>query len=77
MMKGVWTTIAVATVFALGAAGCGEKTQVTVFKQGKYQGKPDSQPWDNDRYKSDKVAWEKAIKARNNGQNENIRLGAK
>ena len=76
MMKGVWTTIAVATAFALGAAGCGEKTQVTVFKQGKYQGKPDSQPWANDRYESDKVAWETAMRARTNHQNEYTRLTA-
>jgi hypothetical protein len=61
---------------AVGLSACGEKTQVTVYKQGKYQGKPDSQPWDNDRFKNDQVAWEKAIKARNNGQNENVRLGA-
>ncbi len=56
-----------------GLAGCGEKTQVTVYKQGTYQGKPDNQPWDNDQYKGDRVAWEKAIKARNNGQNEYLR----
>ena len=30
---------------------------------------------DNDRYKTDKVAWEKAIKARNNSQNEYVRIG--
>jgi uncharacterized lipoprotein YehR (DUF1307 family) len=65
-----------AAVLALAVAGCGEKTEVTVYKQGKYQGKPDNQPWDNDRYKGDRVAWEKAIKARNNGQNEYVRQAA-
>lgn len=59
---------AVATFFA--AAGCGEKAPVTVYKQGQYQGKPDNRPWDNEQFKNDKLAWEKAIKARNNGQNE-------
>lgn len=54
-------------------AGCGEKQPVTVYKQGQYQGKPDKQAWDNDRFKGDKVAWEKAIKARNSGQNEYAR----
>ncbi|MBY0269186.1 MAG: hypothetical protein K2X06_04865 [Burkholderiales bacterium] len=54
-------------------AGCGEKQPVTVYKQGQYQGKPDKQPWDNDQFKGDKVAWEKAIKARNSGQNEYAR----
>ena len=61
---------AVAVVLAVGIAGCGEKPSVTVYKQGKYQGKPDSQPWDNDLFKGDKVAWETAIKKRNEGQNE-------
>ncbi|HTP95391.1 MAG TPA: hypothetical protein VMK05_06050 [Burkholderiales bacterium] len=54
--------------FALSA--CGEKAQVTVYKQGKYQGKPDGRPWDNERFKGDKVAWENAIKDRNQRQSE-------
>ncbi len=54
-------------------AGCGEKTQVTVYKQGQYQGKPDKQPWDNAQFKGDKVAWEAAIRARTNSQNEYTR----
>ena len=65
-----------AAVLLLGLSACGEKTQVTVYKQGKYQGKPDSQPWNNDRFKGDQVAWEKAIKGRNNGQNEYVRQAA-
>ena len=60
----------VVAAFALVAAGCGESPNVTVYKQGKYQGKPDSQPWDNDLFKGDKLAWETAIKKRNEGQNE-------
>ncbi len=55
-------------------AGCGEQSQVTVYKQGQYQGKPDKQPWDNDQFKGDKVAWEKAIKARSGNQNEYSRV---
>ena len=46
---------------------------MTVYKQGKYQGKPDSLPWANDMFKGDKLAWEKAIRARNGGQNEYAR----
>ncbi|MCC7484892.1 MAG: hypothetical protein IT529_07850 [Burkholderiales bacterium] len=65
--------IAVAVSATLLAAGCGESTQVTVYKQGKYQGKPDAQPWDNDEFKGDKLAWENAIKARNAKQNEKTR----
>jgi hypothetical protein len=56
------------------AAGCGEKSAVTVYKQGQYQGKPDRLPWDNDQFKGDKAAWEKAVKSRNLGQNEYVRV---
>lgn len=66
--------IAAAVVLAGVAAGCGEKTAVTVYKQGQYQGKPDKQPWDNDQFKGDKGAWEKSVKARNLGQNEYVRV---
>jgi hypothetical protein len=62
--------VAVAAGLIAVAGGCGESTQVTVYKQGKYQGKPDNQPWENDLFKGDKLAWETAIKKRNEGQNE-------
>lgn len=68
--------IAVAVALAGVAAGCGEKTAVTVYKQGQYQGKPDKLPWDNDQFKGDRATWEKAIKARNLGQNEYARLAS-
>ena len=61
--------IAAGVALACGLAGCGEK-QVTVYKQGQYQGKPDTAAWDNDLFKGDKVAWENAIKKRTEGQNE-------
>jgi hypothetical protein len=62
--------IAVAAAVAWVMTGCGEKPTVTVYKQGQYRGKPDTQPWDNAQFKGDKVAWENAIKRRNEGQNE-------
>jgi len=68
--------VAVAAALPLVAAGCGEKPTVTVYKQGQYQGKPDKQPWDNEQFKGDKTAWEKAVKARNVGQNEYERVAA-
>ena len=68
--------VAVAAVLPLVAAGCGEKPTVTVYKQGQYQGKPDTQPWDNEQFKGDKVAWEKAVKTRSLGQNEYERVVA-
>lgn len=71
-----WLFVAAAAALPFIAAGCGEKPAVTVYKQGQYQGKPDKQPWDNDQFKGDKLAWEKAIKARNEGQNEYARVAA-
>ena len=65
--------LAIAAVLPFAAAGCGEQQAVTVYKQGQYQGKPDKQPWDNDQFKGDKVAWEKEIKARNDKQDETSR----
>jgi hypothetical protein len=65
--------IAAGAVLAWGLAGCGEKPTATVYKQGQYQGKPDKQPWDNEQFKGDRVAWEQQIKRRNDGQNEYAR----
>ncbi len=64
-------------------AGCGEKEQVIVYQQGKYQGKTDTKPADNDPgsslyttskwTKGDKAGWEAALKSRNQNQNEYTR----
>jgi ABC-type glycerol-3-phosphate transport system substrate-binding protein len=69
-----------ALIAATGLAACGEREQVIVYKQGKYQGKPDSKPWDSDPAaslyttskwtKGDQASWENAIKTRNSYQNE-------
>lgn len=67
--------MAAAAALALAAAGCGEKPTVTVYKQGQYQGKPDTRPWDNEFFKGDKAAWEKAVNSRTLGQNEYVRVG--
>ncbi len=68
-----------------GLAGCGEKDQVIVYEQGKYQGKPDSKPWDSDPgagvytsskwSKGDKGSWETALRSRSQNQNEYVRIG--
>jgi len=68
---------------AVGLGACGERDQVTVYKQGKYQGKPDTKPWDNDPAaspypgskwnKGEKTSWESAVKTRNLAQNEYTR----
>jgi hypothetical protein len=68
--------IAAGLTLACGVAGCGEKPTATVYKQGQYQGKPDSQPWANNTFKNDQASWENAIKARSDGQNEYARIGS-
>ena len=69
---------------ALGLAGCGETEQVVVYKQGKYQGKPDSTPWSNEPLaqefrggtwkKGDQKSWEEQIKRRQLAQHEHKRI---
>ena len=69
-----------AALIAGAVSGCGERSQVVAYKSGKYQGKPDSKPWDNDPgavlYTTskwtggDKTSWEAAIRTRNQSQNE-------
>lgn len=73
-----------AVLAALFVAGCGETQQVTVYKQGKYQGKPDTQAWSNAPpatellgsawNKGDRGSWETAINQRAMGQNEDNRI---
>jgi len=80
--KAVLLGVALAVTVALSA--CGERDQVTVYKQGKYQGKPDTKPWENDPgaslyttskwSKGDQTSWESALKARNLAQNEYNRV---
>jgi hypothetical protein len=68
----------------LGLAACGEREQATSYKQGKYQGKPDTRPWDNDSpvaelrggkwAKGNQAGWEEQIKQRQLGQHEHKRI---
>lgn len=66
-----------------GAAGCMEVEQTaTAQKQGKYQGKPDTRPWDNEPLayggikwtKNDRTSWETQIKQRQLAQHEHKRI---
>ena len=77
--------LACALLAAFGLAGCGEPEQVVVYKQGKYQGKPDTRPWDNSPLamkqggganwtKGDRASWDHAINARAMSQNEHKRI---
>ncbi|HUL91390.1 MAG TPA: hypothetical protein VLV56_03485 [Burkholderiales bacterium] len=73
-----------ALAVAVGLPACGEREQVIVYKQGKYQGKPDAKPWESDPSASlytsskwtagDKTSWESAVKTRNLSQNEYNRV---
>jgi hypothetical protein len=66
-------TAACAAIHLLGLAACGESQQVTVYKQGKYQGKPDTRPWDSPAYGGDRAKWETGLQARTQNQNEYTR----
>jgi hypothetical protein len=59
---------------AVGLSACGESQQVVVYKQGKYQGKPDTKAWDGPEWGGDQAKWERAINARTLQQNEYVRL---
>jgi len=67
-------------IVALGLAACGEAEQVVVYKQGKYQGKPDTRPWDNPPVaggkwtQGDRATWENHVKARQFTQHEDRRI---
>jgi len=71
MIVRAFISVFAAVLLLCGVGGCGDKP--VIYKQGQYQGKPDSQPWDNAQFKGNQVEWEKAIKARKQGQDENTR----
>ncbi len=69
------TTLILLLAAAGLAAGCGDSRPTAAYKQGKYQGKADTDPWSSPEFKGDKAAWENAIKQRNQAQNEYLRMG--
>ena len=70
------------SVAALALGGCMEVEQTAApAKQGKYQGKPDARPWDNEPVaggpkwsKGDRASWEDQIKKRHLAQHEDRRI---
>lgn len=62
---------------------CGERPQTTLYKDGKYRGKPDMRPWDNapsahgspEWSKGDEATWENGVRERTTTQNEYSRIG--
>jgi hypothetical protein len=63
-----------AVVLALALAGCGERPQVINYKQGKYQGKPDTPAFANAPFNGNKQQWENEVDTRAQSQNEYVRL---
>jgi hypothetical protein len=68
-----WIAIGAAAI-ALVLAGCGERPQVINYKQGKYQGKPDTPAYSNAPFNGNKQQWDNAIDTRMQAQNEYARL---
>jgi len=66
---------AFAAAETLTLAACGERPQVVNYKQGTYQGKRDTPPYDSTMFNGNKQAWENAIKTRQQNQNEYKREG--
>ena len=60
----------VALTATVGLAACGEYSQVPNYKQGNYQGKSDTRPWEGGQFAGNKAAWEAALASRNQNQNE-------
>lgn len=79
----IWKPLVGAGLGVFALSGCGESPervgQATTYKQGKYQGKTDTRPYeagpsaysqDKSWQAGDKDAWEKSIKTRQQAQNE-------
>jgi hypothetical protein len=62
--------LVVASALALALAACGERPQVVNYKQGTYQGKPDTPPYANAPFNDNKDEWERSINARQQAQSE-------
>ena len=69
-MTNRWLLAGPALVTAIVLVACGERPQNIDYKQGVYQGKPDTRPWENAPFKGDQKAWEVALKDRAQSQNE-------
>ena len=74
MRRGVVTVLILAGG-ALALAACGERPQVVNYKQGTYQGKPDTPPYANAPFNGNEQQWDSAIRTRNLTQNEYKRIG--
>ncbi|HEX7272403.1 MAG TPA: hypothetical protein VF420_09655 [Casimicrobiaceae bacterium] len=62
--------LVLALPLVLFVSACGQREEVTRFKQGTYQGKPDTPPYQNAPFNGDKGAWERQLATRAQSQNE-------
>jgi hypothetical protein len=65
---------AIALSMGLALAGCGHQDSAAEKTTASYQGKPDTEPWNNNRWHDNRETWERAISAREQGQNEYVRI---
>ena len=65
---------AIAAASARALAGCGERPQVINYKQGAYQGKPDTPAYKGAPFNGNKQQWDNAMDTRIQAQNEYVRL---
>jgi hypothetical protein len=63
----------IAAIAALAVAGCGERPQVINYKQGTYQGKPDTPAYAGAPFNGNRQQWDNAIDTRTRAQNEYAR----
>lgn len=76
MMSTRGVTIALACVVgAFVLSACGERPQVVQYKQGRYQGKPDTPPYQGAPFNGNRQQWDDAIHTRQQNQNEYKRTG--
>jgi hypothetical protein len=68
------TAFVIVAAVAAALAGCGERPQVINYKQGTYQGKPDTPAYKNAPFNGNKQQWDNAIETRMQKQNEYARL---
>jgi hypothetical protein len=74
MMTTARIVAAIAAASTLALAGCGERPQVINYKQGAYQGKPDTPAYKGAPFNGNKQQWDNAIDTRMRAQNEYVRL---
>ena len=67
-------SLAAIAAASLIVAGCGERPQVINYKQGTYQGKPDTPAYSNAPFNGNRQQWDNAIETRMQSQNEYARL---